>query len=66
MFHVLFFPHNLIGETLGAEAGLNGISPRARDYCETQPEAGMTSERPDTSLNSLFQVGRIMSGFAHR
>lgn len=63
---MLFFPCNLIGESLGAEAGLDGISPRARDYCETQPEAGMTSEQPDISLNSLFQVGRIMSGFTRR
>lgn len=66
MFPVLFFSCNLIGGTLGAEAGLNGISPKAWDYCETQAEAGMTSEQSDTSLNSLFQVGRIMSGFARR
>lgn len=66
MFPVLFFPFHLIGETLGAEAGPRGIFPRGRDYCETRAEAGMTSERPDTSLNSLFQVGRITSGFARR
>lgn len=66
MFPVLFFSRNLIGETSGAEAGPDGICPRAWDYCETQAEAGMTSEQPDTSLNSLFQVGRITSGFARR
>lgn len=65
-FHVFFFPCNLIGEMPGAEAELDGISPRAWDYCETQPEAGMTSERPDIRLNSFFQVGRITSGFTRR
>lgn len=66
MSPVLFFSCTLIGGTLGAEAGPDGIPPKAWDYCETQAEAGMTSEQPDMSLNSLFQVGRIMSGFARR
>lgn len=47
-------------------SGLSGIFPRAGDYCETQADAGVTSERPDTGLNSPFQVGRITSGFARR
>lgn len=55
---MLFFWSGLIGESLGAEAGLGGILPRAWDYCETQAGAGMTSERPDTSLNSFVSGGK--------
>lgn len=65
-FQVLFFPSKLIGEMSAEEAGLDSFSPRDWDYCETQPEAGMTSERPDFRLNSVFQVGRITSGFTRR
>lgn len=35
-----------------------GVPPRAWDYCETQAAAGMTSEPPDTGLNSLLSGGK--------
>lgn len=64
---LLFFKRFNWRKGLSAEeAGLSGIFPRAGDDCETQADAGVTSERPDTGLNSPFQVGRITSGFARR